>query len=120
MGAMADAHAAHVVEPHFDQPQTWAGPGAHRGARLVQSPDLPELVAGYVRAEKGAARAAASLERLVALCQPVAEQIVLSACDPVSGRKIVLAAACDTLEVRSLELAPVPEAATVPEASTGG
>jgi RNA polymerase sigma-70 factor, ECF subfamily len=43
--------------------------------RLAQDPEVPALVAAYARADTDARRAAASHERLVALCRPAAEQI---------------------------------------------
>ena len=43
--------------------------------RLADDPEVPSLVAAYARAEVDATRAAASMERLVQLCRPAAEQI---------------------------------------------
>src|SRR5919201_5535939 len=42
---------------------------------LVRDPEVPGLVVQYAQVEQDLARARASLEHLVTLCRPVAEQI---------------------------------------------
>ena len=56
---------------------TLFGPACARASQwqLARDPEVPALVEAYVRAGSDARRAAASHERLVALCRPAAEQI---------------------------------------------
>ena len=66
-----------IATPHATMPVTlWPSQCAPAdGRRLTDDPEIPDLVAGYLRAERDLARARASVERLVALCRPLAEQI---------------------------------------------